>query len=666
MPTLLNKILAAKTDGSIEIWNVFSGKLVYTILPPSADYGSVSALEPAPALNILAIAYANGSILLHDVRADRQLMHFNEASNTAGQAAITSISFRTDGLGAGDDGRKSGVMATASSASGDVTLWDLNKGGRKAGVLHGAHAAPAKESLGGVSRIEFLPGQAVLASSGRDNSLKTWIFDETPFSPIPRPLHSRSGQGAPITSLLFLPSASDGSDMSGKWLLAASRDRSLWGWSLRRDGQSTEMSQGAVRKKAKKAGILSSEGRDAIEGLKAPPITSMACSLNRDGGIGSVPGKQPIWQGSDRKRATGNGDTESSSMTGWESVVTAHEGDSKARTWFWGRKRAGRWAFETGDHSEVKSVAMSPCGTFALVGSANGGIDMFNLQSGIHRQRFPPRLTPQQARQLKLNVLRMEEDGGLDGEEAGQKTHLRGQGKHASAVTGLAVDNLNRTVISCGADGKIKFWDFRSGVLRHELDWSNAVSIHALRLHRSSELAAFSCSDGCVRVVDISTYKLVRELRVSRTTENPLSRCRFVDFAFSHDGRWLSAATSDLVCVWDLPTGHLTDAFKLPGQCNALSFSPTGEYIATASSDSVGIDIWSNRTLFTHVPTRHISEDELLHIISSSPTHAPTVSGEGAENVLTAASEVEEDDDCLLYTSPSPRDRTRSRMPSSA
>ncbi|KAF1348835.1 Utp21 specific WD40 associated putative domain-containing protein [Delphinella strobiligena] len=648
MPTMLNKIVAGKDDGTVELWNVSSGKLVYSILPPAADYGAVTALQPTPALSLLAIAYTAGPLIIQDVVADKTIMQFNSNLDGPSGPLITSISFRTDGMGAGDDGRKAGVMATASSQSGDVTLWDLNTGGRKAGVLRGAHAAPSTESSGGVSKAEFLPGQAILVTSGLDNSLKTWIFDETPFSPVPRILHQRSGHGAPVTTLAFLPAASDGSDASGKWLLSTSQDRSLWGWSLRRDGQSTELSQGNVTKKARKAGILASEGRDSIESLKAPPITAIACSLNRDGGIGAIPGKQPIWQTSGKAKVGTN--TQSSTMTGWESVVTAHRGDNKARTWFWGRKKAGRWAFETGDQAAVNSVAMSPCGTFAVVGSANGGIDMFNLQSGNHRQRYPARLTPAQARQLKLDLLKADEEIAPAANIKNAKFY-RGQGKHTDAVTGLAVDNLNRTVISCGADGRIKFWDFHTGLLKHEIDWSGAVRITGMRLHRGSELAAFSCHDGCIRVVDITTHKLIRELKMSRHASSVATP--FADFAFSNDGRWILAATSSLVCAWDLPTDHLIDAFKLPSTCNAISFSPTGEYFATASSEHVGVDVWSNKTLFTHVPTRHITEAELSAIIAAE-SQAPTVSGEGGESLIGTLANAEEqnDEDDLDLDSP--------------
>ncbi|KAK4619662.1 U3 small nucleolar RNA-associated protein 21 [Fulvia fulva] len=632
LPTFLNKVIVGRQDGSAEIWNVSSGKLVYTILPPSTAYGAVTAIEPTPALSLVAIAFEKGPLLVQDVRTDQTVMQLSTPTG----APIASISFRTDGLGAGEDGRSSGVMATASTASGDVTLWDLNNGGRKAGVLRAAHAQPTPTTPGGTSKVEFLSGQGILVSSGLDNSLKTWIFDDTPFSPIPRILHERRGHGAPVSKLMFLPTASDGSDDTGKWLLSSSKDRSLWGWSLRRDGQSTEISQGAVQKRAKKQGLLS--GNRDFEDLKCPPITSMACCLNRDGGMGAIPGKHPIWQPAGKGKQLS---AEISAMTGWESVLTAHESDNKARTWFWGRKRAGRWAFQTGDGSNVTSVTVSPCGTFGVVGSEKGGIDMFNMQSGIQRQRYPARLTPMQAKQLRLDV----QGHGLVEEDDGKKKFYRGQGKHGAAVVGLAVDSLNKTIVSAGADGKVKFWDFNSGLLRHQIDWSSSTSITAMRFHRSSDLAALSCADNCIRVIDIATQKLIRELWPSRSHVPQLHKLKISDFTFSDDGRWIAASAGQVVFLWDLPTGHLVDAFKLKAECTSLAFSPTGDFLATATQDNVGVDIWTNRSLFTHIPTRHIGLKELTAILSSTDVQAPTASGEGGANLVADAADSAFDDE---------------------
>lgn len=630
MPTYLNKIFAGRKDGSVEIWNVSSGKLIYTILPPGANCGSVTTIQPTPALSLLAIAYSEGPLIIHDVRTDKTAIQLNAGS-------VNSISFRTDEQGAGDDGKKAGVMATAGLENGDVTFWDLNGGGRVMGVLRGAHNPPLKtDSIigGGVNKVEFLPGQPVIITSGLDNSLKSWIFDDTPSSAIPRILHSRSGHAAPVTRLQFLPSDSDGADGGGKWLLSAGKDRSLWGWSLRRDGQSTEISQGNIRKKAKKLGVLSNpllghESSTTLEDLKAPEITCMAMALNRDGGMGANAGNGVIWQkGNQRgKKPT---DATASGVTGWESVVTGHYDDKYARTWFWGRKKAGRWALETGDGGNVSSVAMSPCGTFAVIGSETGGIDTYNLQSGIHRQKYPAKLTPAQSRKLKLQQLEAA-DGIIITHPSVAKTFPPGLGKHRKAVTGIVVDSLNKYIISCSLDGKVKFWDFTTGALVDEIDWYPMTSITSMRYHSPNDLIAVTCSDLSIRVIDIETKKTIRELWGCQGGIN--------DVCFSNDGRWIIAASQDCILrVWDLPTGHLIDAIRMESQCTSLAFSGTGEFLATTCEGQVGVNIWNNKTLFKHVPTRHISEDEIATVSN------PTVSGEGGNGMLDGAFEDDSSD----------------------
>ncbi|KAB8253847.1 Utp21 specific WD40 associated putative domain-containing protein [Aspergillus pseudonomiae] len=582
MPTYLNKVFVGRYDGGIDIWNVKTGKIIYTILPSFSRAGAVTVLQPTPVLSLIAVAYKSGALCIRNVETDQVALSLRMGSSDAPR--ITSISFRTDGLGAGEDGRRSGVMATACIDSGDITMWDLNNGGRVVGMLRGAHRVTEGGKGLGVNHIEFLDGQPVMVSSGKDNALKTWIFDELPFSPIPRPLHSRSGHSAAVTTLEFLPAASDGSEFGGKWLLSASKDCSLWGFSMRKDSQNTEISQGAVERKAKK--LIGSKTVPGAQELKAPEVTCIACSLNRDGGMG-VTTSGPIW--ANPKSIN----TDASNKTGWESVLTGHRGDKFARTWFWGKKKAGRWAFETGDKMEVKSVAISQCGTFALVGSAGGSIDMFNMQSGLYRQSFPSR--------------------------------GRGNGaKHSKAVTGVAIDGLNQTIISCGLDGKVKFWDFTSGSLTDELDWYPMTSITGLRYNSTNELVAFSCDDLSIRIVDIETRKVVREFWGCVGQIN--------DFTFSSDGQWIIAASMDsIIRVWDLPTGHLIDLFRVPSTCTALAMSSTGEFLATAHADGLGVSLWSNRSLFVPVSTRNLDEADVVDV------GVPTISGETGVGAIEAA-----------------------------
>ena len=631
MPTFLNKIFVGRRDGWVEIWNVSTGKLIYTILPPKPDCGAVTCLEPTTALSLMAIAYESGTLVISNILTDKRVLEI-EAGGP--ENSVNSISFRTDGMGAGQDGRKDGVMATATLSSGDITFWDLNNGGRIMGVLRSAHNPPSRDGKivrGGVSRVEFLTGQPVIVTSGRDNSLKTWIFDETPFNPVPRILHQRSGHAGSVNCLEFLPTDFEGADAGNKWLLSGGQDRSLWGWSLRRDGQSTELSQGAIRKKAKKVGILAHNAlahgpSTTLEDLKAPEITCIASCLNRDGGMGALPGKQAIWQKGQQKKA----DAEVSGMTGWESVVTAHKNDPHARTWFWGRKRAGRWAFATGDGMNVSTVTISPCGSFAVVGSEGGSIDMYNLQSGVHRQRFPSRLTPAQARQLKMQQLRQADEVVHFQTESGK--FPAGTGKHRSAVTGLIVDSMNNHVVSCSADGTIKFWDFLTGNLLEEISWAPMTFPTACKYHATNNLLAFACDDLSIRVVDMETKKTIREFW------GPTDKIN--DFCFSYDGRWVIAASQDkTIRVWDLPTSHLIDAIKLEKPCKAIAMSNTGEYLGATLEDQLGVTIWTNKSLFKHVATRQISEKE------ASVVEGPTVSGEGNAGMLDGAFEEDEGED---------------------
>lgn len=347
IPTYINKIFVGKYDGSVDIWNLRTGKLLYSILPPYSNAGPVTALQSTPVLSLISIGYKSGAISIQNAETDQLILSLRAVSSKA--PAVSSISFRSDGIGAGDDGRKPGVMATACLDSGDITLWDLNNGARVKGTLRGAHRVSSGETASGINKIEFLEGQPVLVSSGKDNSLRTWIFDESPFSPVPRPLHLRSGHSAAITALSFLPSPSSGSESDGKWILSASKDSSVWGFSLRKDSQNAELSQGAAERRAKRAKVSDNGGTRAraLDDPKVPEVTCIACSLNRDGGMSASTTSQ-IWTN------PGIVNADASSATGWESIVTGHRGDRFARTWFWGKKKAGRWALETDDGTEVK------------------------------------------------------------------------------------------------------------------------------------------------------------------------------------------------------------------------------------------------------------------------------------------------------------------------
>lgn len=150
------------------------------------------------------------------------------------------------------------------------------------------------------------------------------------------------------------------------------------------------------------------------------------------------------------------------------------------------------------------------------------------------------------------------------------------------------------------------------------------TAIISLRYSPQCELLAFGCDDLSIRIVDIETKKTVRELWGCNGQIN--------DLTFSNDGRWVIATSMDsIIRVWDLPTGHLIDAFQTQSSCTALSFSENGQFLATAHAGEVGINIWTNKGLFVNIPISETSDTDVRTIDFSAS------SGELAAGAIDAA-----------------------------
>ena len=106
-----------------------------------------------------------------------------------------------------------------------------------------------------------------------------------------------------------------------------------------------------------------------------------------------------------------------------------------------------------------------------------------------------------------------------------------------------------------------------------------------MAFHSDSGLIAVSCDDMAVRVVDIETRRVVREMNGFQG--------RIMDVAFSPDARWLVVASLDSVIkTFDIPTGRLIDAFRTSSVATSIAFSPSNDFLATAHVDSVGVFLW--------------------------------------------------------------------------
>ena len=68
-PTYINKVVAGSEEGALTVFNISSCKAKFT----SAVCGgvSVTALEPSPAVDVIAVGLADGRVLLHNIKLDK-------------------------------------------------------------------------------------------------------------------------------------------------------------------------------------------------------------------------------------------------------------------------------------------------------------------------------------------------------------------------------------------------------------------------------------------------------------------------------------------------------------------------------------------------------------------------------------------------------------------
>ena len=186
----------------------------------------------------------------------------------------------------------------SSNSQGDLALWDLESR-RLFHLERNAHD-------GTIHSCYFYPNQPLLITASTDNSLKIWIFDS--LDGVPRLLKSRVGHFKSPHRIQHYSS-------DGKILLSAGRDKSLRLFSMIRDAQNTELSQGSLIKKSRKLQI-------SVEELRFPSVVDFAsCEIR---------------------------------AKDWDNILTFHQEDNVARTWNIQKKAIGAHRFSTNDSSPVK------------------------------------------------------------------------------------------------------------------------------------------------------------------------------------------------------------------------------------------------------------------------------------------------------------------------
>ncbi|XP_075993442.1 WD repeat-containing protein 36 [Genypterus blacodes] len=566
-----DQLISADSCGDVIVWDVQSGEIYLQLHFDPATFGLSAMMHPSTYLNKVLLGSSQGALQLWNIKTSKLLFTFpgwsagvtvlqqspavdvvgvgtatgrivihnirlNETlmSFTQDWGPISSLAFRTDGP----------PIVASCSPQGHIAFWDLE---RRQLVTQQRHAHSTA-----VAGATFLHGEPLLVTNGGDNSIKVWIFDQEGGGA--RLLRSRQGHSAPPTTIRH-----HGSD--GKNILSAGQDGTLQSFSTVHERFNKNLGHGSINKKKEKR----KKKHLTYEELRLPAITAFSSAAAR--------------------------------QSDWDGIVACHRGRLATTTWNYQRCTMGAHHLQppiTRDNATATVVDITSCGNFALIGSSSGRVDVYNLQSGLHR--------------------------GCYGDE----------GKaHAGALRGVAADALNQLTLTVASDCLLKFWHFRSRKQEEELKLSAAPAL--MMLHRESGMLALTLDDFTLLVVDIETRRVVRKFAGHHGNIN--------DMTFSPDGRWLVTVAMDCtIRTWDLPSGSLVDCFLVAMAPVGVSMSPTGDFLATAHVDSLGLCLWTNKSLCGPVGLRPLPADfqptvETLPGVAADLTEQEVTSEEADEYV---------------------------------
>ncbi|PQQ11007.1 U3 small nucleolar RNA-associated protein 21 homolog [Prunus yedoensis var. nudiflora] len=488
-------ILSVDIEGNLFIW-AFKG--IDQNLSPvghitlESNFSPSCIMHPDTYLNKVIIGSQEGPLQLWNISTKKKLYEFK--------------------------GWKSSICSFVSSPALDVVAV-----GCADGKIH-VHNIRYDEELvtfahstrGAVTALSFsTDGQPLLASGGSSGVISIWnlekrrlqsgelklmwIFDTSDGDP--RLLRFRSGHSAPPQCIRFYA--------NGRHILSAGQDRAFRLFSVIQDQQSRELSQRHVSKRAKKMRMKEEE-------IKLKPVIAFDCAEIRE--------------------------------RDWCNVVTCHMDTAQAYVW-------RLQNFVLGEHilkprpenpSPVKACAISACGNFAILGTADGWIERFNLQSGMSRGSY-----------VDMSARR--------------------SFAHDGEVVGIACDSTNTLMISAGYHGDIKVWNFKGRDVKSR--W---------------EIGSFGvvADDLIIRLFDVVASRIVR--RFEGHTD------RVTDMCFSEDGKWLLSSSMDgSLRVWDVILARQIDALHVDVSITALSLSPNMDVLATAHVDQNGVYLWVNQSMFS-------------------------------------------------------------------
>ncbi|KAL4822414.1 hypothetical protein H8958_004934 [Nasalis larvatus] len=251
------------------------------------------------------------------------------------------------------------------------------------------------------------------------------------------------------------------------------------------------------------------------------PITSISFRTGQDGTLQSFSTVHEKFN-----KSLGH---EEARESDWDGIIACHQGKLSCSTWNYQKSTIGAYFLKPKemkkDDITATAVDITSCGNFAVVGLSSGTVDVYNMQSGIHRGSF-----------------------GKDQ-------------AHKGSVRGVAVDGLNQLTVTTGSEGLLKFWNFKNKILIHSVSLSSSPNI--MLLHRDSLIDCFLLDSA--------------PLNVSMSPTGDFLATSHVDHLGIY--LWSNISLYSVVSLRPLPADYVPSVVMLPGTCQTQDVEESEETV---------------------------------------------------------------------------------------
>ncbi len=229
----------------------------------------------------------------------------------------------------------------------------------------------------------------------------------------------------------------------------------------------------------------------------------------------------------------------------------------------------------------VTSVAFSPNGKYALSGSDDKMLKLWDVEGGKEIRTFA-------GHSYLVRSVAFSPDGKHALSGSGDKTlklwdveggkEMRTFAGHSDWVRSVAFSQDGKYALSGSKDKTMKLWDVASGIEIRTLA-GHSSDVTSVVFSPNGKYALSGSDDETLKLWDVESGKEIRTFAGHSHWVNSV--------AFSPDGKYaLSGSTDKTLKLWDVKSGKEIRTFMGHSfQVSSVTFSPDGKYVLSGSSD---------------------------------------------------------------------------------